>query len=93
MDLRSMEDLDRRGRDQLEIKSQATLSNLDLKAPARARGEYNKGLRFIAKNEYENAITNLSKAISIYPDFCSCPQRSWLRLLQPERNRVSSPRI
>jgi VWFA-related protein len=69
MDLNTIEELNRKGHDQLEAKSEATLSKLDLKAPGRARGEYNQGVLFISRKDYQNAISSLSRAILFYPEF------------------------
>ncbi len=69
LDIHTMEELDRNRHDQLEKRSEATLSRLDLKAPGKARNQFNKGLQFLARNDYQNAITSLSQAIAIYPEF------------------------
>ena len=69
IDLRTMEELDRRRHEQLEARSEATLSGLDLKAPARARRDYNQGLRFLSRNDLQNAINSFTKAITAYPKF------------------------
>jgi len=69
LDIRTMEELDRNRHDQLGKRSEATLSRLDLKAPGKARNQFNKGLQFLARNDYQNAIASLSQAIAIYPEF------------------------
>jgi VWFA-related protein len=69
LDIRTMEELDHKRHDQLETRSEATLSRLDLKAPAKARNEFNKGLQAMGKNDLAGAISSLSKAIAIYPQF------------------------
>jgi VWFA-related protein len=71
MDFNTMQELDHKRHDQLGTKSEATVSLLDLKAPARARSEYNKGLQFISQNNYEKAIESLLKAVTLYPQFVS----------------------
>jgi Ca-activated chloride channel family protein len=68
-DIHTMEELDRNRHDQLEKRSEATLSRLDLNAPGKARNQFNKGLQFLARNDYQNAIANLSQAVAIYPGF------------------------
>jgi Ca-activated chloride channel homolog len=69
MDYNTMQELDHKRHDELQTKSEANLSKLDLKAPGRARAEYNKGLQFISRNDYEKAIESLSQAITLYPQF------------------------
>ena len=69
MDNRTMEELQRKGQNQVETRSEATLSRLDVKAPGKARGEYNRGLQLLLQNKFQDAINRLSKAVSIYPEF------------------------
>lgn len=45
----------------------STISKLDLKAPLRARREYEKGFQLLQRKEYQEAIAHLSKAIEFYP--------------------------
>ncbi|MGA6980964.1 MAG: VWA domain-containing protein [Candidatus Sulfotelmatobacter sp.] len=46
-----------------------SLSNLDLKAPGKARREFNKGYRLLARKDFQNAVQPLTLAIAIYPNF------------------------
>jgi Ca-activated chloride channel homolog len=46
-----------------------SISKLDLKSPAKARREYEKGYVFLMKKDLEAAITHLTKSIAIYPSF------------------------
>lgn len=46
-----------------------SVSKLDLKAPGKARKEYDKAFRFLNKKDYQTAVNHLTQAISIYPDF------------------------
>ena len=69
MNLYTLGKLDHRSQEQVHSNSEATVSKLDLKAPGRARNEYSRGLRFLAKNDFESAVESLQKAISIYPSF------------------------
>ncbi len=46
-----------------------SVSKLDLKAPGKARHEYEKGYVFLVKKDYKSAIEHLGVAITIYPDF------------------------
>jgi VWFA-related protein len=67
-DFRSYEYLSRDHR-QVESLSSSTISKLDLKAPAKALSEYNKGMQFLMKSDFKNAVTHLAKAISVYSSF------------------------
>ena len=69
MSLYTLGKLDHRSQEQVHSNSEATVSKLDLKAPGRARSEYSRGLRFLAKNDFESAVESLQEAISIYPSF------------------------
>ena len=69
MDIHTMEELDRKRHDQLETHSEATVSRFDLKAPGKARSELNKGLQFLTRKDFQNAINSFSKAIALYPEF------------------------
>lgn len=57
-----------RNRDAGENAS-STISKLDLKAPSRARREYEKGFQLLLRKEYPEAIAHLSKSIELYPSF------------------------
>lgn len=69
MDLHTLEELDRTSRAQLDAPSEATVSKFDLKAPGRARREYNTGLRLLTRNDFKKAAERLKKATTIYPQF------------------------
>ncbi len=69
MDLYALGSLDHKSQDQVNSNSEATVSKFDLKAPGRARNEYTRGLRYLAKDDPKSAIESLQKAISIYPHF------------------------
>ena len=71
VDLRTMEALNEKSQSQVETRTEATLSRWDLKAPERARSEYNQGLHFLSHEEFHKAVTRFSKAISLYPKFVS----------------------
>ena len=47
----------------------ASVSKLDLKAPFRARREYDKGYQLLMRKDYQNAVPHLASATSIYPNF------------------------
>lgn len=44
-------------------------SKLDLKAPSKARHEYEKGFQLLMRKDYPNAVARLASATSIYPNF------------------------
>lgn len=69
MSLYTLGKLDHRRQELVDSSSEATVSKHDLKAPGRARNEYSRGLRFLAKNDFKSAIESLQKAISKYPSF------------------------
>jgi VWFA-related protein len=46
-----------------------SISKLDLKAPGKARREYEKGYQLLMKKDYKGAIEHLAAAVSTYPDF------------------------
>lgn len=71
MSLYTLGQLDHRRQDQVNSSSEATVSKFDLKAPGRARKEYSRGLRFMARNDFKGAVESLQKAISAYPRFVS----------------------
>lgn len=46
-----------------------SVSKLDLKAPGKARHEYDKGVLLLNRKDYQGAAEHLNTAITIYPDF------------------------
>jgi len=48
-----------------------SISMLDLKAPGKARREYNKGYQFLMKKDAQSAIDHLKLATKIYPKYVS----------------------
>ena len=46
-----------------------SVSKLDLKAPGKARREYEKGLELLIRKNYASAFEHLTRSISIYPKF------------------------
>ena len=53
---------------QLQAPS-GSISKLDLKAPAKARHEYEKGFQLLMKKDSQGAVAHLTKSIEIYPSF------------------------
>ncbi len=47
----------------------ASVSKLDLKAPAKARHEYDKGYQLLMRKDFQSAAPHLASAASIYPNF------------------------
>ncbi|MGA8152909.1 MAG: VWA domain-containing protein [Terriglobales bacterium] len=56
------------GHSPLEGRS-GSVSTLDLKAPAKARREYDKGYQLLMRKDFKGAVEHLSIAITVYPDF------------------------
>jgi Ca-activated chloride channel homolog len=46
-----------------------SVSKLDLKAPGKARREFDKGYVLLVKKDYKGAIEHLAIAVTVYPDF------------------------
>ena len=46
-----------------------SVSKLDLKAPRKARREYDKGYRLLALKDFKGAAEHLEAAVSLYPSF------------------------
>jgi Ca-activated chloride channel homolog len=46
-----------------------SVSELDLKAPGKARNEYEKGYQLLMQKQWDAAIEHLTRATSIYPSF------------------------
>ena len=78
-----------RNRSQVQTPS-GSVSALDIKAPAKARREYEKGYRLLARKDFNGAIEHFSKAISIYPDFVAAHNglgSAYLDLGKPDQAR------
>lgn len=76
-------------RSPLETAS-GSLSKLDLKAPGKARREYEKGYQLLLKKDFQGAIGHLTIATSIYPSFVAAHDSlgsAYLGLHQDERAR------
>jgi VWFA-related protein len=89
MNFHTMEELDyQRQKQLLEKRTEANLSRLDLKAPGKARSEYTKGMQAIAQKNYQSAIDQLTKAITIYPDYVAAHSAlgyAYFNMKQPDR--------
>lgn len=79
----------RKLREQEERPSEG-VSKLDLKAPAKARREYEKGVKLLLQNNFEEAVAHLSKAIAIYPKYVAAHTSlgtAYMNLHQPDKAR------
>jgi Ca-activated chloride channel homolog len=66
------------------------VSKLDLKAPGKARREYEKGVELLLKNNFEGAVEHLSKAVAIYPKYVAARTSlgtAYMHLHQPDKAR------
>ena len=52
-----------------EQAASASISKLDLKAPGKARHEYEKGYQLLLRKDWPGALGHLSSAIQSYPEF------------------------
>jgi Ca-activated chloride channel homolog len=67
-----------------------SVSQLDLKAPGKARKEYDKAYRLLNQRHYQDAVERLTAALSIYPNFVAAHNAlgsSYLALGQNDRAR------
>jgi VWFA-related protein len=64
-----------------------SVSKLDLKAPRKARQEFEKGLQLLYRKSYEDAIQHLSEAMKIYPNFVAAHEALGTSLLSTGRNQ------
>jgi Ca-activated chloride channel homolog len=46
-----------------------SVSKLDLKAPGKARHEYDKGMQLLARKDYTGAAESMTHAVTMYPEF------------------------
>lgn len=75
--------------DQQERPSEG-VSKLDLKAPDKARREYEKGVKLLLQNDFPGAVEHLSKATAIYPKYVAAHNalgNAYMDLHQPEKAR------
>jgi Ca-activated chloride channel homolog len=67
-----------------------SVSKLDLKAPGKARKEYEKAFKLLYKKDYQSAAEHLGQAVSIYPEFVAAHNAlgsSYLAVGQNEQAR------
>jgi Ca-activated chloride channel homolog len=67
-----------------------SVSKLDLKAPGKARREYDKGVLLLARKDFKGAVEHLTAALSSYPNFVAAHNAlgsSYLGLGQNEQAR------
>lgn len=68
-----------------------SLSELDLKAPGKARHEYDKGYQLLMRKDHQGAVQHLSAATSIYPSYVAAHNAlgsAYLGLGQNEQARA-----
>jgi VWFA-related protein len=68
----------------------ASVSKLDLKAPWKARREYDKGYQLLMRKDFQNAVLHLTSAASMYPSFVAAHNAlgsAYLNLGQNDRAR------
>jgi len=76
-------------REQQERPSEG-VSKLDLKAPGKARKEYEKGVELLLRNDFTGAIEHLSKGIAMYPKYVAAHTSlgtAYMNLHQPDQAR------
>jgi Ca-activated chloride channel family protein len=71
IEMNTLEEMDQNFHSRAGLRSESTLSKLDLKAPGRAQHELEKGVILFSKKDFKNAVEHLAKAIEIYPQFVS----------------------
>jgi VWFA-related protein len=67
-----------------------SVSKLDLKAPGKARHEYEKGYQLLLRKDLQSSVDHLEKAIELYPDFVAAHNAlgtAYLNLGQSEQAR------
>lgn len=72
--------------------SNGSLSKLDLKAPGKARREYEKGYQLLMKKDFPSAVVHLTTATSIYPSFVAAHNAlgsAYLNLGQNDQARIA----
>jgi VWFA-related protein len=63
-----------------------SISKLDLKAPKKARHEYEKGYQLLMKKDLDPAIEHLAKSIAIYPSFVAAHNALGTAYLNQSKN-------
>ena len=80
------------GQDRSPLESpNGSLSKLDLKAPGKARREYEKGYQLLMRKDHQGALEHLTTATSIYPSFVAAHNAlgsAYLSLGQTEQARA-----
>jgi len=91
-----MEHAERQNRHNELGSPSSSVSRFDMKAPAAARREYDKGLKLLMQKNEKSALPHLAKAIEIYPDFVSAHNAlgsAYLDLGQNEEARNEFARV
>jgi len=72
-----------------------SLSKLDLKAPGKARREYDKGYQLLMRKDLQGAVEHLTSATSLYPSFVAAHNAlgsAYLGLAQNDQARAEFTR-
>ncbi len=64
-----------------------SVSKFDLKAPARAKKEYEKGYQLLQRKDLQGAVEHLSNAIRIYKDFVAAHNSLGTAYLELNQNQ------
>jgi Ca-activated chloride channel family protein len=64
----------------------ASVSKLDLKAPGKAKREYDKGYQLLLRKDYPGAIEHLGSAIQIYPSYVAAHNALGSAYLAQDKN-------
>jgi len=68
-----------------------SVSALDLKAPGKARREYEQGYRLLQRKDFDGAVTHLTSAVTIYPNYVAAHSAlgsAYLNLKQNDKART-----
>lgn len=64
-----------------------SVSKLDLKAPGKARKEYEQGMQLLARKDYTHAADHMTQAVTIYPEFVAAHNALGSSYLNTGRNQ------
>src|SRR5215831_8496420 len=71
-------------------ESTISAGDLDARAPAEAKKEYNKASKLIEKGDPQKAIESLARAIAIYPDYLMARNQMGVQYLKLRRLREAA---
>lgn len=74
-----------------EVQSpSSSISRLDLKAPGKARREYERGYRLLMGRDLQGATEHLSRAVALYPNFVAAHNALGSAYLETGENQQAS---